>query len=947
MPDDQIPLPFKEHLRDSAELKLIQCASCKAIPQYCHVDEDFHPGKCIILECNNYDGTCGRRGSWWICCPCSQKFDRRNKAVAHFSTTKHKRKAQAQLDLPSPSIGATESCTSPLSNTNHASTGALSPSKRSYELAFDTSNTGFHPLPVGDGDGSDDAGCFIGCFDDVFAADSPTGIHGVTGNNNESVKEVMKVDKGAQTDMVSTTGALFPKFAEKPELHKDDLWLAQLLKNTPLASLEEINDSLQSCPNMQFFWVAEHAAHENEMGGGLRYLVGRAFAKTIFMSEAALPLYAEAKWHMKNFIHYVHMTDRQRARQAEIMAGLVELGAPKMLQVTRIPDHKEVRKIYGDGNDHSMYNTLPIPPVESIGGIAYVNPESVCRFAFALGLKFDNIYVDKSWVREEDSSTKKVFHVSECDAVQDMKEVVANVIRTGECEYELVVIVPANDWKDGHGVSHVKNNRPSVVSWSWTMSPTKDAVNTTDNTFAVAIGCKKSESWAKVEHRFREDTARMGDSNGVLNVYHGGLRKMVRVFVKRIASLEDKVERSETTYTLSHSGLMHRQYGHLIRFETPICKTDAVKTYLQYRQTTLPPRQICWGWSSDPNMFESHECNGIKLPACKNCRAWRVNSLLMGKLPGVNGATKISDRMPCQVCADWCVDATTSKMLSFAAHADYPRRCAENPPVPPVPGRPVPLPVTISNGEEVQVMEHLPLEFERMKMALRFAFFNGTRQLQKDRWSKAKMAAYLKSCGVNSSHIDEIYALATEVRDKDDQDSAKYYQDPGGIGSFRFPAPWMDDLPPSAYIELIMHLVFLGMAESNFELIAILNKNTKRDTSFRKNAQGLLIYLQKFRLSWLCTYPFSKANLSTGAWVSKNWLAFTRISKVVYSWCGRDNDESRREGSDDVMRAVSCFVALVARLMSHSGTSKEDVEKEIDAYIKEFLSCIRELDILA
>ena len=427
---------------------------------------------------------------------------------------------------------------------------------------------------------------------------------------------------------------------------------------------------------------------------------------------------------------------------------------------------------------------------------------------------------------------------------------------------------------------------------------------------------------------------------------------MVRVFHRRIAALEDKVERADTTQTLSHAGLMHRRFGHLIKFETPACNSDAVKSFLQHQKTSLPVKNICWGWSDDPRMFDlaiggSLVPNGSKLPACRSCRAWRVRTLL-GSLPGVNNRLaghQQRTKHPCRACADWQVESRTAGMLLFEAHEDYPRRCAENAPVPPPPRRPVPLPTLKSGVEDIPVMEYSPLTWTMIKMGLRYAFFNATRPLQKERWSKAKLAAYLKSCGVNQEKIDKLYELTVQVRQKGDQDDPRYYQDEEGIGSFRFPAAWLDDMEPSGHIELIMHLVFLGVAKSNFTLVSLLFKVQNADTTFRKNAQELLLFLREFRLGWLCAFPFSQKGQTTGAWVSENWVAWTRIAKIVYYWCARHDDRSKREGSDNVLRAIIAFSALVSRLMSHAGMTRPEIE-EIDHYIKEFLSCIRELDVL-
>jgi hypothetical protein len=49
-------------------------------------------------------------------------------------------------------------------------------------------------------------------------------------------------------------------------------------------------------------------------------------------------------------------------------------------------------------------------------------------------------------------------------------------------------------------------------------------------------------------------------------------------------------------------------------------------------------------------------------------------------------------------------------------------------------------------------------------------------------------------------------------------------------------------------------------------------------------------------------------------------------------------------GGNDVIRLVACFTALVSQILLHSGTTRQGIAL-IGCYLKEFLSCIRELDV--
>ena len=102
----------------------------------------------------------------------------------------------------------------------------------------------------------------------------------------------------------------------------------------------------------------------------------------------------------------------------------------------------------------------------------------------------------------------------------------------------------------------------------------------------------------------------------------------------------------------------------------------------------------------------------------------------------------------------------------------------------------------------------------------------------------------------------------------------------------------------------------------------------------------------KFNLNWPKTMKFSgeKSDLKTGAWVSENYMAWVRVSKYFYSWLTLKGLGCERKGCMDVARMVVAFTAVVSRIMTHSGTNEEHIV-ELDRHIKEFMSCVWELDI--
>jgi hypothetical protein len=111
--------------------------------------------------------------------------------------------------------------------------------------------------------------------------------------------------------------------------------------------------------------------------------------------------------------------------------------------------------------------------------------------------------------------------------------------------------------------------------------------------------------------------------------------------------------------------------------------------------------------------------------------------------------------------------------------------------------------------------------------------------------------------------------------------------------------------------------------------------------------QELLTDLKPLMLNWLQTLPLNvsdKKGYTTGGWVGEQWIAFVRVSKPLFGWCVRNHDLASKFGVDDLSRVVISFHALTARCLTHSAIDEAFIE-DVRLHLKEFLSCVRELDI--
>ena len=116
---------------------------------------------------------------------------------------------------------------------------------------------------------------------------------------------------------------------------------------------------------------------------------------------------------------------------------------------------------------------------------------------------------------------------------------------------------------------------------------------------------------------------------------------------------------------------------------------------------------------------------------------------------------------------------------------------------------------------------------------------------------------------------------------------------------------------------------------------------------FLRGIQPLLIELKKFQLlGWLPVWHFNgkEDDYTTGSWVSENWMAFIRISPILFGWACKDWETGIQNGFRDVARTILSFHAVCARVMTHGGIDSDMID-ETEHLMKEFLSCIRELDI--
>ena len=725
-------------------------------------------------------------------------------------------------------------------------------------------------------------------------------------------------------------------------------WIARATKDSPLATREEISSAFShpDLAGMENYFLAERASNHNQnyegyCGGGLLYLLARAFQGCSEDGAIDHNKYAkqeEALWHLRCITQYHMLTEKGRQREIAILRSLQpSLSTNNFLFThTWIPGQKEAAKIYGSARKSSFWNSLPCPRVRLLAdGVSYTPPRACIAFCLGNGIPIDDFKVTKEEVIAMPTS---VHSVSDSPKAIIWKQEVQKAFYASENmgapntfgpKPPFVALLALSEWGDGFGPGKVKNNRNSVDLKTFTISPPKHTSNGLLNTFPVAIGLKSSKGWREAERQFQADLEELTTARSPIPFYHGPSKRIIYCCFKRFGVLADKQERNGLTGTLACTGDTHRCFGVSGQFLTPSCKVEDIKQFFDIQISEA--KEPGFGWS---DTFIQQTVNGHALPACKTCRKENLKKLGLQ----IRGSSSSS----CGKCCNWEFfpeGNQQSSLLHFPAHKDYPTRAMEGCPITPPRGR------NLFRSE--MTLPVVPITWDSMISACRFAHWQATRSARQ-RWLKGEFLLYLKCCGISTELAEELHEDCKRfhsARSAQEQQPVDY-KDPLGIGNFKFPAAWTSkEVMLPDFVETVMHQLFLGIAESNFELINKWLKESKiGEKPFLNSLQALIKDLRPFQLSWLHAYPLTGKTLGTGSWVAENWIFLVRISPFIYGWCGKDKQKASQNGADDMSRLVLSFNALVSRILTHGGMNNGLLE-QTGLLMKEFLSAVREFDV--
>jgi len=213
----------------------------------------------------------------------------------------------------------------------------------------------------------------------------------------------------------------------------------------------------------------------------------------------------------------------------------------------------------------------------------------------------------------------------------------------------------------------------------------------------------------------------------------------------------------------------------------------------------------------------------------------------------------------CKLCADW-ETSTQSGLLDFNPPDDFPP--SEIPP---------------SGKLKPKVLSHSML----------VAAVRKTHEMvSTGQWEVKNGKAFLATFAINDNFRCKVtenawnawqLSLATQNKNTHPEEHSymmkRLEMDPQDFSVVKLPALWVRGALLTQHIDVVMHLVFLGVIKTCVQHTQLWATKRNKHTGFLRHVENVLESIQSLSLNWCKALPCSQGKL--GGWVSENCLAFS------------------------------------------------------------------------
>jgi len=485
----------------------------------------------------------------------------------------------------------------------------------------------------------------------------------------------------------------------------------------------------------------------------------------------------------------------------------------------------------------SLVSNLPTPSVQShVPGHAVLDYTECIQHMFAHGIEVQTIGLESKC-----SDTSPYGWVDDTPRSDEIRAQAG--IAIAAMPGKVALVIPFTTWQDDFDPnSSTKNNRGSVWAETASTFASRTARNPPDHTFVVALGRSKDNDHEAAQQCLRNNFHQM--SRRPTKCFSKILGQPVQVLCYEYARLQDQPERRKDLCLLPGQSLQHPRFNvsclacHLV----PVLRTCSDCTG-SLRQGVLPK-------------------------GCKMCVCWDVLAGLASDAPG---------------------EILAKLKLGIPKH--YPRTYLHN-----------------DLGIEYITADNRVLPFalsaERLQCSFDLVFSN----LVEGRWTTNMASAFMRrECfmdpfaaliirrALNLKSLQEIIDGTSRESDahqgairRDAQKKPLEYQKPPS------PTSWAAPGGLSIYLDVLMHLLFLGVVKSTLKTLRVwMCKQGKNQEFLRFTDKFDEVLRTTSGLDWLKCLEYSKTG-KFGGWVSENFLGFSRLLKWFFQ-----NICELRSASDD------------------------------------------------
>jgi hypothetical protein len=162
--------------------------------------------------------------------------------------------------------------------------------------------------------------------------------------------------------------------------------------------------------------------------------------------------------------------------------------------------------------------------------------------------------------------------------------------------------------------------------------------------------------------------------------------------------------------------------------------------------------------------------------------------------------------------------------------------------------------------------------------------------INNDTWTQSSCEIFLRVEGLHTKFIQQVlenainckaYRIAQNNNGRDNDEllrvlQAARDQDPKSFEMIEFPALWTrNGIELTTHVDSIMHLMFLGIVSTTIEKIQDWLTVQHKNATFLSKTSHYLLEFKNITIDWMPILQYTKGKL--GAWVSENYLAFSRI----------------------------------------------------------------------